>query len=87
LSNSSTDLGSYRKSIERLPAAAHADEIGAAVNRSPVVILRSSLRPVVTDREIIERNPADAQRANVAQVFFQHQAIDGQLIRIEPLEE
>ncbi len=87
LSHSDTDLGSHGKSIERIPAAAQADKVGTAVNRPPVIVLHPSLRAVVADREAIEHDLADAQRANVAQVFFQHQAIGGQFVRIKLLEE
>src|SRR6266487_4107435 len=60
LSHPGTDLGGHRQSIEGVPASAHANEIGATVNRSPVVILHSSLRPMVADREAIKRNMANA---------------------------
>src|SRR3954470_17365003 len=63
-------LGSHREGIECFPPAPHADQIGAAVNSASLIVRRSPLDAVVSDSEQAERNVSDAQRADVAKVFF-----------------
>src|SRR5262249_24434996 len=45
----------------------------AAVNWSPFVIRRRSLRAMVRDREALDRDLADTQRRHSPQVCFEHQ--------------
>src|SRR5215475_3145423 len=80
-------LWAHRQSVERIPAAAHAHEIGAAVNRPAVVVPYAFLGAVVADREIIDRSLADDHGRYVAQVFHEHQAIRRQLVGIELVEK
>src|SRR5215472_12504504 len=47
----------------------------AAINWSPFVIRRRSLRPMIGDHEAIDRDLADTQRRDSAQVRFEHQSI------------
>src|SRR5262249_44473181 len=46
-----------------------------AVNQTSFVIPRRSLRPMVCDRQAIDRDLADTQRRYLAQVRFKHQSI------------
>src|SRR5215470_20151070 len=59
----------------------------AAVNWSPFVIRRRSLRPMVRDREALDRDLADTQRRHSAQVRFEHQSIRRDFVRWKPLKE
>ena len=74
------DLGRHRQCIENLTAAAHADEIGSAVNRPPLVVPHRPLRSVIANPKLADRNLADAQRPDLAQVLFEHQSICGHLV-------
>jgi hypothetical protein len=55
-SGSEARLVGYRQPIKRAPASANANEIGAAVNESSIVVGRESLLSMVSDREIVDRN-------------------------------
>src|SRR6266566_7712900 len=58
-----------------------------AVNWSPCVIRRRSLRPMVRDHEAIDRDLADTQRRDSAQVRFEHQSIRRDFVRWNLLKE
>src|SRR5262245_17387970 len=55
-----------RKAIQRFPSATHAKQIGAAVDRLPVVVRREPLCSKIADGEVVDRDVTDASGRDVA---------------------
>ena len=87
LDNPEAHLGAKRERIESFPSAAHANQIGTAINRSILIVSHASLSAAVCDRHVGERYPADAQGGDVVKIGFQNQPIVGELVARECVEE
>ena len=65
----------HDQTIERIPSSPHANQIGAAVNRSSIIVRRKPLSSMISELDIIYDNMADAQCRNTLEVLLQHQAV------------
>src|SRR2546429_1128327 len=75
--------GRFRERTESPPTAAHAYELGSAVNQPPLVVRHGPLRSVVADPKVADRNLPNAQCPDLAQVLFEHQSILRHLVRTD----
>ena len=72
LPHAASNFAAHRRLIEGVPSAAHAYEIGAAVNLSSIVVLREPLSPMISEHDFIYHYVADAQRRDVIEVLLEY---------------